>query len=121
MNRGRPTSTRDLLPSERSLLEIIRTLGFGQIEFLRIGAGEPILDPKPTVVRALKFGADRESAERGSGDFNLKREAADLFEYTRDVDQGEIRVLVVRHGLPFSMEVELAGRARREAPGGGHE
>ncbi len=119
MNRGRPASTRDLLPSERSLLEIIRTLGFGQIEFLRISAGEPVLDPEPTVVHALKFGVERESVARGSADFDLKREAADLFEYTRDVDQGEIRALVVRHGLPFSMEIEMAGQARREASGGG--
>jgi hypothetical protein len=30
----------------------------------------------------------------------------------RDVDDGEIRELEVRHGLPFSMEIELAGRRR---------
>ena len=52
-------------------------------------------------------------------DFELKREVAELFEYTRDVEDGEIRVLVVRHGLPFTMEVELSGRAARPA-GGDH-
>lgn len=119
MKRGRPTNTKDLLPSERSLLEIIRILGFGQIEFLRIRAGEPVLDPKPTVVHALKFGAPREPTAPCASDFDLKHEAADLFEYTRDVDEGEIRVLVIRHGLPFSMEIELAGHARRECSGGG--
>jgi hypothetical protein len=31
---------------------------------------------------------------------------ADLFEYIRGVDDGEIRRLEVRHGLPFSMEIE---------------
>jgi hypothetical protein len=112
MTRGRPTNTNDLLPSERGLLEIIRALGFGQIEFLRIRAGEPVLDPKPTVVHALKFGVTRESVARAAADFDLKQEAADLFEYTRDVDEGEIRILVVRHGLPFSMEIELAGGRR---------
>ncbi|HZT32803.1 MAG TPA: hypothetical protein VFA33_23145 [Bryobacteraceae bacterium] len=111
MTRGRPVSTKDLLPSERSLLEMIQTLGFGQIELLRIRAGEPVLDPMPTTVHALKFGVDRDSSVSASSDFDLKREAADLIEYTRDVDEGEIRTLVVRHGLPFSMEIELAGRA----------
>lgn len=118
MTRGRPTNTKDLLPSERGLLDIIRALGFGQIEFLRIRAGEPVLDPKPTVVHALKFGVSRESAARATSEFDLKQEAADLFEYTRDVDEGEIRILVVRHGLPFSMEIELAGRAARTVAGG---
>lgn len=118
MNRGRPTSTKDLLPSERSLLEIIRTLGFGQIEFLRISGGEPVLDPSPTVVRDLKLGTERyEAVSTAATEFELKREAADLFEYTRDVDHGEIRCLVVRHGLPFSMEVELSGRALRPPVG----
>jgi hypothetical protein len=118
MNRGRPTSTKELLPAERTLLDAIRHIGFGQIEFLRIRAGQPVLDPWPAVVRDLKFGVDRQAppATRGSN-FELKREAAELFEYTRDVEDGEIRVLVVRHGLPFTMEVELPGRASRQAGG----
>lgn len=119
MKRGRPASTKDLLPSERSLLEMIRTLGFGQIEFLWIRAGEPVLDPKPTIVRALKFGVPRASTVEAGSEFDLKSEAADLFEYTRDVDEGEIRILVIRHGLPFSMEIELAGRTGRGLSGGG--
>ena len=117
MKRGRPTSTTDLLPSERRLLEMIRSLGFGLIEFLRITAGEPVLDPKPTIVHALKFGVPRTSTAEAGSEFDLKSEAADLFEYTRDVDEGEIRTLVIRHGLPFSMEIELAGRAREIAGG----
>ena len=112
MSRGRPATTRDLLPSERSLLELIRALEFGQIEFLRIKGGEPVFDPKPSVVHVLKFGAPRNPIVPTAPDFDLKREAADLIEYTRDVDEGEIRTLVVRHGLPFSMEIELAGGRR---------
>jgi hypothetical protein len=30
---------------------------------------------------------------------------SELFEFVRAVDDGEIRSLEVRHGLPFSMEV----------------
>jgi hypothetical protein len=118
MKRGRPTSTKDLLPAERTLLDAIRHIGFGQIEFLRIRAGQPVLDPWPVVVRDLKFGVDRqEPPATRSNDFELKREAAELFEYMRDVEDGEIRVLVVRHGLPFTMEIELPGRHARQAGG----
>jgi hypothetical protein len=121
MNRGRPASTKELLASERSLLDAIRVIDFGQIEFLRIRAGEPVLDPWPTVVRNLKFGVDsRGPRPTANREFDLKPEAADLFEYTRDVEDGEIRALVVRHGVPFSMEVELRGRAA-QLSGGGHE
>ena len=38
--------------------------------------------------------------------------------YVREVDAGEIRELEVRHGLPFSMEIELAG-AKSAIPQGG--
>jgi hypothetical protein len=122
MNRARPVMTTDLAPSERALLETIRALGFGQIEFLRIRAGAPVVDPWPTVVRDLKFGVDRqEPRSTAEPEFELKREVADLFEYTRDVEDGEIRTLVVRHGLPFSMEVELAGSRTCALRGGLHD
>lgn len=122
MNSGRPATTKDLLPSERALLEMIRALGFGQIEFLRIRDGEPVVEPWPTVVRDLKLGVDRhEPRTTAEPEFELKREAADLFEYTREVEAGEIRTLVVRHGLPHSMEIELAGSRARALPGGRHD
>jgi hypothetical protein len=41
-----------------------------------------------------------------SAEFELKKSLADLFEHIRGVDEGEIRCLEVRHGLPFSMQVE---------------
>ena len=59
MKHGRPASTKDLLPSERTLLDAIRAIGFGQIEFLRVRAGEPVLIPGPSGVRDLKFGTGR--------------------------------------------------------------
>jgi len=120
MKHGKPNSTKDLLSSERTLLDAMRVIDFGQIEFLRIRGGEPVLDPWPTVVRDLKFGVDRQEPRATSRtDFELKREVAELFEYTREVEDGEIRALVVRHGLPFTMEIELSGRAARQA-GGDH-
>jgi len=42
----------------------------------------------------------------------LKPQVTELFEYIRAVDAGEIRTLEVKHGLPFSMEIEMAGGRR---------
>lgn len=110
---NRPASTRDLRPSERELVNAMTRLGFGRFEYLRIERGEIVLDPWPTVVRDVKFGsADPGAAKLHRADFELKAQVAQLFEYVRAVDDGEIRTLEIKHGLPFSMEVELLGGRR---------
>ena len=109
----RPVSTRDLRPSERVFLAAMSDLGFGRFEYLRIERGELILDPWPTVVRGVKFGSQGPGAAKVPPDeFELKPQVAELFEYVRSVDAGEIRTLEVKHGLPFSMEIEMAGGRR---------
>lgn len=114
MTPKRPTFTRELLPSERRFLAAMHQLGFGRCEYLRIERGELVLDPWPTTVRDVKFGTTDPVALRQFPDeFELKQQVAELFEYVRSVEAGEIRALEVKNGLPFSMEVELAaGRAR---------
>jgi hypothetical protein len=106
-----PVSTHDLLPSERAFLGAIQELGFGRFEFVRIGRGEIVLDPWPVCVRDVKFCSTWERPDTGE-DFLLKPQVSELFAYVRDVDVGEIRELEVRHGLPFSMEIELPGGRR---------
>jgi hypothetical protein len=76
------------------------------MESIRIRGGALVLDPWPTVVQVLKFGGAENQAPSPSADFELKNSLADLFEYIRGVDDGVIRCLDIRHGLPFSMEVE---------------
>lgn len=111
----RSVSTHDLLPSERAFVVAMQQLGFGRFEGLRIGNGELVLDPWPTTVRGVKFGSEGAPASRTPPDeFELKRQVVELFEYVREVDAGEIRCLEVRHGLPFSMEIE-----HRRDPNGG--
>ena len=104
---GRPKSTRDLSASERRFAEAMHHVGFGRCEFLRIERSELVLDPWPTTVRGVKFGsADTVTHQPPPVDFELKAQVAEFFEYVRSVDSGEIRCLEVRHGLPFSMEIE---------------
>ncbi len=105
-----PVTTRDLLLSEVAFVTAMQQLGFGRFEFLRIYKGELVLDPWPTTVRAVKFATEDPIKTRKSMDeFALKRQVIELLDYVRAFDTGGIRCLEVRHGLPFSMEVALAG------------
>jgi hypothetical protein len=97
----------------------MQRLGFGRFEFLRINSGELVLDPWPTTVRCVKFGSEHAATfPATSEEFQLKRQVIELFEYVRGVAAGKIRCLEVRHGLPFSMEVELADTRPTEVEGG---
>jgi len=120
MNVTIPTSTQDLLPSERRFLDAMRHLRFGRFEFLQIRDGELAIDPWPTTVRDVKFAAQENQPQAAATEFALKDQVVELFEYIRSVDAGEIRTLEVRHGLPFSMEIELSGKAMPGPHGGNH-
>ena len=48
---SRPTSTGELLASERTFAAAMTSLGFGRFEYVRIERGEIVLDPWPGVVR----------------------------------------------------------------------
>src|SRR4051794_27591083 len=106
MRCTRLASTVDLNLSERHFVTLLQGLGFGRFEFLRIEHGQLILDPPPTTVREVKFCAKPNQPETAAADFSLKQQVVELFEFIRSVDIGEIRVLEVRNGLPFSMEIE---------------
>ena len=104
---SRPLTTSALVQSEWRFILAMRQLNFGRFEFLRIQGRELVLDLWPTTVRGVKFGSEDPATSRTPLDeFELKRQLVELFEYVRAVDAGEIRCLEVRHGLPFSMEVE---------------
>jgi hypothetical protein len=115
MNRARPTSTRELLPSESHFIAIMQRLGYGRFEFLRIERGELVLNPSPSLVRNVKFGTtDPVGPKERAAEFELKKQVAEFFQYVRAVESGEIRTLEVQNGLPFSMEIEH----RPDATGG---
>ena len=109
----RPVSTSDLRSSERTFVAAMTELGYGRFEFLRIECGELVLDPWPTVVRDVKFCShDPGAAKTPPAEFELKPQVAELFAYIRGVEAGEIRTLEVKSGLPYSMEIEMAGGRR---------
>jgi len=107
-----PVTTQDLRPSEATFLDAIQRLGFGRLEYLQIRNGELVLDPWPTVIRDIKFATPTNTGKPAEHNSELRPQVAEFFAYVRDADAGEIRELEVRHGLPFSMEIELPGGRR---------
>lgn len=107
-----PVTFQDLLPTEAAFLAAMQRLGFGRFEYLQIRGGELVLDPWPVMVRDVKFAAGQHTGKPAESNSDLRPQVAEFFAYVRDVDSGEIRELEVRHGLPFSMEIELPGGRR---------
>jgi hypothetical protein len=96
----------NLRPSEIRFVAAMQQLGYGSFEALRITAGELKLDPWPTTVRSVKFGsATTNQPGFETGQFELKKQVAELFAQVRAINDGMIRILEVRGGLPFSMEI----------------
>jgi hypothetical protein len=107
-----PAMTQDLLPSEATFLAAMQQLGFGRVEYLQIRGGELVLDPWPVMVRDVKFAAGQYTGKPAESSSDLRPQVAEFFAYVREAESGEIRELEVRHGLPFSMEIELPGGRR---------
>jgi hypothetical protein len=80
-------------------------LGFGRFESLRIERGQVVLDPWPTTIQDIKFGACANLPEPSAHDLMLKHQLVAFFEYARSVESGVIRTLEVRGGLPFAMTI----------------
>jgi len=88
------------------LLELMQDANFGRIENLTVIDGEPVLDPRPVVVREHKFGGENgPRTERGVADFLLKQRLVELFTFLDELQNGVIDVLEFKHGLPFRMMV----------------
>lgn len=101
-----PISTCDLRRSERMFMVEMQRLGYGRFESVRIESGELLMEPAPTVIRSIKFGSSTINRPKEvDGEFQLKAETAQLFQFVRGVDAGEILSLEVRGGIPFSMEI----------------
>jgi hypothetical protein len=103
MRRGK------LSPARQHFLEVCRDLGFGFIRNLRVVGGEPIPPSPSDVVRDIVFGKQNGPREvDASDDFILKAQAVEFFSYLDHLGDCVIELLVVKHGLPFQMQVAKA-------------
>jgi hypothetical protein len=86
----------------------MQRVNFGRIEGLVIREGEPVLNnPVPRIILEVKFaGENGPRAEASLEDFALKSQVVDLLSYFERLQNVTIDVLTIKHGLPFSMQVE---------------
>ena len=104
---NQPITKSSLTPALARLVELLQALNFGRVEALTIRAGQPVFDPPPRVVQKLKMGADNAPRpEMGYADFRLKDGVIELLQMIARLDNGEIRSIEVRLGLPVSAEIE---------------
>ena len=106
-----PTGVKrsDLCESERYLIDLLQQLGFGRIEDLSVRDGKPLFDPPPRVVATLTLRAEIENRGETHGvDFALKREIVLLLLLIRQIRNGKILLISIRHGLPIKVEVDRA-------------
>ena len=99
-------SKQDLTLCRRELLELMQSVNFGRLEMLLIRDGQPVLNPRPKVIREIKFCAENGPREElNAANFCLKAQVVEFFAFLDEFQNGTIGVLEVKHGLPFRMVI----------------
>lgn len=94
-------------PPQRKLIELMQWVNFGRIEGLVVRAGQPVLDPRPRVIREIKFGGENgPRAESAKADFALKAQVRDLLVQLEALGDGVVACIEIQRGLPFRMTLE---------------
>ena len=109
---SRDPTAADLHPARQRLLALMRTLGYGRIEGLRVSAGQPVLDPLPRMVREVKFPQEGEPTRILPADPErtvLKKQHRQFLALLDQVGDGVIESVVVCNGLPFRADVPVRG------------
>jgi hypothetical protein len=107
-----PKPKSSLSPLQQQLVLLMQELNFGRIEDLQVRAGEPVFNPPPRTVRKLKIGGENgPRPEMACADFWLKSQAIELLDAIAGIGDGKVLAIEVKHGLPFSVEIELEGTA----------
>jgi hypothetical protein len=101
-----PRSVNELRPSELRFALALHRLGFGRLEHVQVEHGEIILDPWPTTVQTVKFGAENTQPVPKTDEFELKKQVKEFFDFVRRTERAMLRWLEIRHGMPFCMEIE---------------
>jgi len=103
---------RSLSPPRQRLVELMQEVSFGRIEALRGVEGEPVLEPRPRVVRDFLLGkANTPNSACRKEDFVLKGPVVELFDLLERERAATVESLVVQHGLPVRLTVSDVARA----------
>ena len=93
---------KELTPARQQLVRLMQKVNYGEIRQLSVKSGEPVMDPPPTIVRAVKFGGDNGArGEAAISDFELKSQVKQLLAELDALPSGEFERIEVKGGLPF--------------------
>lgn len=93
----------------QQLIELMSEIHYGSIENLMIIGREPVLHPKPRIVRDVVLGKrDTKRPVKSREDFVLKAQHEDLFEQLDELEDGKIDRIEVQAGLPFRIRIAAA-------------
>lgn len=91
-----------LTPARRQFVRMMQAINYGEVRHLAIRDGQPVMEPAPVVVRAVKFGAENGARrETATEDFALKAQVVELFSEFDRLGTGEVERIEVKGGLPF--------------------
>lgn len=103
----RTPETALLSPARRLLVGLMREIRYGRIEGLLVQRGEPVFEPPPRVIRAVKLaGGDEPAIGEEAGDGALKAQVHRLLRQLDAMGSGRIECLEVQGGLPFRLTIE---------------
>ena len=89
------------------LIRIMQCLNFGQLKNLNVVDGIPQVDMDLVSVAEFRYSGDNGACpEFDLEDFVLRREMVEFIEDLEALGAQTIKVVYVKHGLPFMMEVE---------------
>jgi hypothetical protein len=104
---GDITRFSDLNEPWSRLVRLMQSMNFGKIEQLGFDNGDPVMDGSFKKVSEYKIGGHNQPrTEIQKEDFALHSKVIELIALVKKLQKGNLRCLVIKHGLPFLMEVE---------------
>ncbi len=98
---------RGLTGARKQLVELMQNVYFGRIEQLVVQNGEPVLEPRPRIIREIKIGGENAlDSDRCTKDFLLRSQVRQFFLELLRLGDGVVQRVEVKHGLPFRVIVE---------------
>ncbi len=102
-----PATNRAASPARQRLLALFQSIRFGRVHRLVVRGGEPVLDAGTAWTRTVKvLGENGPHPASVVAEYALKREAVEFFRMLDGLGDGAIGNVEVRHGLPFSFELD---------------
>jgi hypothetical protein len=107
-NSLRTLEYSSLSPLRKHLVDVLRSLQFGRIEGLWLSDGEPQFTPSPRIIQTIKLPVEAAGVDPHGGDFVLKKQVSDLFQYFDGWQNGVISRCEFRFGLPCLVEITVS-------------